>query len=142
MKMLYTRLHVYLFWTYYFLCTNFGILISFINKIFFFSFELLVTSLQNNKIFRPVQIESICSWQNKGTETLKFVKGRVENIVGKGENAGYQHFVFFPLCFHKAFLRVIESRNCVGKELILKKGHFLYGNAVLKATAIDCLPLP
>ena len=23
----------------------------------------------------------------------------VENIVGKGENAGYQHFLLFPQCF-------------------------------------------
>ena len=22
-----------------------------------------------------------------------------ENIVGKGENAGHQHFLFFPQCF-------------------------------------------
>ena len=27
---------------------------------------------------------------------------RVENTVGKGENAGYQHFLLFPLCFPKA----------------------------------------
>ena len=26
----------------------------------------------------------------------------VENIVGKGENAGYQHFLLFPQCFLKA----------------------------------------
>ena len=24
----------------------------------------------------------------------------VENIVRKGENAGYQHFLLFPQCFH------------------------------------------
>ena len=24
---------------------------------------------------------------------------RVENTVGKGENAGYQHFLLFPQCF-------------------------------------------
>ena len=24
---------------------------------------------------------------------------REENTVGKGENAGYQHFLLFPLCF-------------------------------------------
>ena len=29
-------------------------------------------------------------------EKLKFVLLRVENIVGKGENAGYQHFLLFP----------------------------------------------
>ena len=27
---------------------------------------------------------------------------RVENIVGKGENAGYQHFLLFLQCFQKA----------------------------------------
>ena len=27
----------------------------------------------------------------------------VENIVGKGENAGYQHFFLFPQCLYKAF---------------------------------------
>ena len=29
-----------------------------------------------------------------------FWKG-VENIVGNGENAGYQHFLLFPQCFQK-----------------------------------------
>ena len=33
---------------------------------------------------------------------MKFVLGTVENIVGKGENAGYQHFLLFPYCFQKA----------------------------------------
>ena len=27
---------------------------------------------------------------------------RIENIVGKEENAGYQHFLLFPQCFEKA----------------------------------------
>ena len=27
---------------------------------------------------------------------------RVENTVGKGENAGYQHFLLFPQCFPKS----------------------------------------
>ena len=30
-----------------------------------------------------------------------FVFDRVENTVGKGENAGYQHFLLFPQCFQK-----------------------------------------
>ena len=34
-------------------------------------------------------------------ERLKFGLGRVENIVGKGENAGNQHFLLFPQCFQK-----------------------------------------
>ena len=32
---------------------------------------------------------------------MKFELERVENIVGKGENAGYQHFLLFPQCFQK-----------------------------------------
>ena len=35
-------------------------------------------------------------------EKLEFVLVRVENIVGKGENAGYQHFILFPQSFLKA----------------------------------------
>ena len=27
---------------------------------------------------------------------------RVENIVGNGDNASYQHFLLFPQCFQKA----------------------------------------
>ena len=51
-------------------------------------------------------------WQEK----LKFVLGRVENIVGQGENAGYQLPVFspFPTVFSKGFFhRVIKSLDCV-----------------------------
>ena len=38
----------------------------------------------------------------------------VENIVGKGENAGYQHFLLFPQCFQKA--KVVKSQDCVVKS--------------------------
>ena len=34
------------------------------------------------------------------TKKLKFVLELVENIMGKGENADYQHFLLFP-CFQK-----------------------------------------
>ena len=56
---------------------------------------LLFTKQQ---VFRLVQIESICRQQNV-TQNLKFVLGREENIVGKGENPGYQHFLLFSQCF-------------------------------------------
>ena len=32
----------------------------------------------------------------------KFVVRKVENIAGKGENAGSQHFLLFLQCFQKA----------------------------------------
>ena len=71
------------------------------------------------------------------SEKLKFVLERVENIVGKGENAGYQHFILFLQCFlvgkgenagyqhfllflqyfEKAtFSKVIKTRDCVVKS--------------------------
>ena len=36
------------------------------------------------------------------TEKLKFILERGENIVGKGENGGYKHFLLFLQCFQKA----------------------------------------
>ena len=42
---------------------------------------------------------------------LLFVSNKVENIVEKGENAGYQHFLLFPTTFSKGiFLRVVKVR--------------------------------
>ena len=35
------------------------------------------------------------------TEMMVSLSDRVENIVGKGENAGYQQFLIFPQCFQK-----------------------------------------
>ena len=42
---------------------------------------------------------------------------RVENIVGKGENAGFQHFLLFPQCLQKpSFLGVVKKSALCGKE--------------------------
>ena len=50
-------------------------------------------------------------------EKLKFVLERVENIVGKGENAGYPQFLLFPQCFQKSFiLGVIKIQDYVVKS--------------------------
>ena len=37
-------------------------------------------------------------------QIMEFAFDRVENIVGKGENAGHQHFLLFPQCFEKDFV--------------------------------------
>ena len=51
----------------------------------------------------------------------KSVLYTVENIVGKGGNAGCQHFLLFPDFFQKAyFLRVFKSWDCVVKALRYK----------------------
>ena len=62
----------------------------------------------------------------KATGKLKFVLGRVENIVGKGENASCQHFLLFQQCFQKTYvtglLRVVtvwQKVNSSSKNKIL-----------------------
>ena len=45
------------------------------------------------------------------TQKLKSVKERVQNIVGNGENTGYQHFLLFPQYFQKAFFYPITRRQ-------------------------------
>ena len=49
----------------------------------------------------------------KVTQKLEFVLEMVENIVGKGENAGNQHFLLFSQCFQKT---PVTGSLC-GKEL-------------------------
>ena len=44
---------------------------------------------------------------------------RVENIVRKGENAGYQHFLHFSQCFQKGFFfSVVKKWDCVVKSYV------------------------
>ena len=52
-----------------------------------------------------------------GAEIMISVFDRVENIVGKGENAGYQHFLLFPQCFLQfSSTWVFKSQDCVVKS--------------------------
>ena len=39
----------------------------------------------------------------KVLKMMTIVFDRVENIVGKGENMRFQHFLLFPQCFQNAF---------------------------------------
>ena len=51
-------------------------------------------------------------------EKLKLFLRRVENIVGKGENAGYQHFLLFTQYFSKEFsFRVVKRRKISFKRV-------------------------
>ena len=67
------------------------------SKIYHFGKEL--TALQH---FSLVPIGNIRREDNINVnQIVQFVFDKVENIVGNGENAGYQHFLLFPLCFQK-----------------------------------------
>ena len=41
----------------------------------------------------------------------------VKNSMGRGENAGYQHFLLFPYCFQRLFPRVVNSWEGVGQRV-------------------------
>ena len=52
---------------------------------------------------------------------MNFTLGRVGNIVGEGEYAGYQHFPVFPQCFQKElFDRIVKSQGCLVKSYLTK----------------------
>ena len=54
--------------------------------------------------------------------------GKSRKHFGKGENAGYQQFLFFPKCFQRAcFLRVI-----IGQDHVVKNSHLIIENQVLE----------
>ena len=55
--------------------------------------------LPDDKILDWSKLKAFADEKINETEKMKFVFGRVENIVGKGENAGYQHFLLFTQCF-------------------------------------------
>ena len=75
-----------------------------------------VNSLPNDKILDLSKLKAFADENSNEFQKLSFVLGGVKNIVGKGENAGYQHFLLFPPCFHKGFLyRVVKSRDFVVK---------------------------
>ena len=76
-----------------------------------------IKSLSNDKISDWSKLKAFADDKIDVPKKLKFVLGRVENIEGKGENAGNQHFLLFPQCFQKRFfLRVVKSRDCVVKS--------------------------
>ena len=61
----------------------------------------LLTLYQNDKILDWSKLKAFVDDKINVTEKFKFLFERVESIVGKGENAGYQHFLLFPKCFQK-----------------------------------------
>ena len=80
------------------------------------SINPLKLSTLYNKKFDRLKQKSFADDKINVTEKWKFVLGRVENTVGKGENAGYQHFLLFPQCFQK----IDKSRDFVlkGQKLL------------------------
>ena len=68
--------------------------------------------LPSNKVLDWSKLKAFADEKINVTKELKFVSGKEENMVRKGENAGYQHFLLFPQCFqeHSSY-RVVKSRH-------------------------------
>ena len=76
-----------------------------------------MNSLPYDKFSNLSKLKALADNNVNVREKLKFVLGSMENIVGKGENAGYQHFPPFPTVFSKIFLlKVVKSRDSVVKS--------------------------
>ena len=54
--------------------------------------------LPNDEILDLSKFKKFADDNLNVAKMAKFVYGRIENT-GKGENAGYQHFLLFPQCF-------------------------------------------
>ena len=90
-----------------------------------FSFSHIVFNpLPDNKISDWSKLKSLADDKLNVTQNIKVVFHRIENIVGKEENAGYKHFLLFPRCFQKAFSKnssaskvviVLYCRACLGR---------------------------
>ena len=57
--------------------------------------------LPNDKILDMTKLKAFADNKLKVVKMKIFIFDRVENTVGKGENAVYQHFLLFPLYFPK-----------------------------------------
>ena len=88
-----------------------------VKKILEIKTKTILNPLPDDKTLNWSKLKAFTDNKINVTENLKSVLERVENIVGKGENAGYQHFLLFPTVFSKAFfLRIVKSRDCVVKN--------------------------
>ena len=79
-----------------------GVYFYFVNKLLLVSRYWDFNSLPNDKILDWSKFKSLADDKINVTQNLKFVLGRIENILGKEENAGYQYFLLFPQCFQNA----------------------------------------
>ena len=58
-------------------------------------------SLPNDKIIDMTKLKALADDKLNIAKMMISLVYKVENTMGKGENAGYQHFLLFPCCFPK-----------------------------------------
>ena len=62
-----------------------------------------LNSLPDDKILGLPKMKALADDKSNVTQNIRVMFHRIKNIVGKEENAGYQHFLLFPQRFQKAF---------------------------------------
>ena len=67
-----------------------------------FNLQIFLNSLPNDIILDQSKLKAFTDDNLNVNQKLIIALGGVGNIVEKGENAGYQHFLLFPPCFQKA----------------------------------------
>ena len=82
-------------------------------------FSLLFNPLLDDKILGLPKLKAFADDKLNVTKNVKVVFHRIENIVGKEETAGYQHFLLFPHCFQKTFS--CKSCHCLTKFMWVRK---------------------
>ena len=74
----------------------------------------MVSSLPFDTILDKSKLKAFADNKIYVIKKLKFVLGRVEKILGKGENAVYLHFLlFFQNVYRSLLFRVVKSWDCV-----------------------------
>ena len=78
--------------------------------------SIVLNPLLNNKMIDMSIFKTLTEDNLNVAKTEKLVFDRVENIAGKGENVGHQHFLLYQQCFSKGFfLSFVKSQNCLVK---------------------------
>ena len=67
----------------------------------FLSCHQAINSLPNDKSLVSSKLEAYADDKIDVVKRMISLFERAEKTVGKGENAGYQHFLLFPQCFPK-----------------------------------------
>ena len=62
-----------------------------------------VNRLPHGKILDLSKLKAIADDYFSVAQVVQFFSDRVENVVGKGEHAGYQHVLLFQQCFQRNY---------------------------------------
>ena len=74
---------------------------------------MVLNPIPDNKILGLPKLKAFTDDKLNVTQSIKVVFHRIENIVGKEENAGYPHFFPFPQCFKRLFPPVRQKKVIV-----------------------------